>query len=335
MCFIQYFDHLFSHKTDMRRSRRTDNVLSRIYLKTPVTEGLTEEQEGKRLSYGLCSVQGWRKYQEDSHLAIIDFDADTSLFAVFDGHSGPEVALYASEKMPQLIKDSENYRMGDIEEALREVFVTFDDLLLTENVSQHLLEIRKSLLGQNVTTNDKPGFNSGCCALVVVLVKDRVYVANIGDSRCVLSRNGKTVCLSSDHKPTDRLERQRIARAGGRVSLGRINGGLNISRAFGDHQYKQNLRLFPDEQKVIAIPDIEVKQLKAESDHFLVLACDGIWNSMSNQDVINFVSRRIENQSLVAICKGLTQKCVSSFRPLNGVGGDNMTVIIVKFGPQF
>ena len=62
-----------------------------------------------------------------------------------------------------------------------------------------------------------------------------LYVANAGDSRCVVSREAKAVDMSVDHKPEDDLERNRIEKAGGRVTAdGRVNGGLNLSRAIGN-----------------------------------------------------------------------------------------------------
>lgn len=67
-----------------------------------------------------------------------------------------------------------------------------------------------------------------------------LYVANAGDSRCVVCRNGKAEDMSHDHKPEDDEERNRIIMAGGRVTMdGRVNGGLNLSRAIGDHAYKK------------------------------------------------------------------------------------------------
>lgn len=60
-----------------------------------------------------------------------------------------------------------------------------------------------------------------------------------GDSRCVLSRKGIAVDLSVDHTPQLEGENSRIVKAGGRVTMdGRVNGGLNLSRAIGDHAYK-------------------------------------------------------------------------------------------------
>lgn len=73
----------------------------------------------------------------------------------------------------------------------------------------------------------QPGSDSGCTAVVAVLKGNELYVANAGDSRCVLCRDGQAVELSLDHKPEDEPEMERIVKAGGEVtSDGRVNGGL-------------------------------------------------------------------------------------------------------------
>lgn len=79
---------------------------------------------------------------------------------------------------------------------------------------------------------------AGCTAVVAVVHGSKLYVANAGDSRCVLCRGKETVSLTEDHKPTNPDEERRIKAAGGFVSEGRINGGLNLSRAIGDMNYK-------------------------------------------------------------------------------------------------
>lgn len=84
-----------------------------------------------------------------------------------------------------------------------------------------------------------PASSSGCTAVVALLVERDLYVANAGDSRCVVCRNGEALEMSIDHKPEDNDELERIQNAGGRVTMdGRVNGGLNLSRAIGDHAYK-------------------------------------------------------------------------------------------------
>jgi serine/threonine protein phosphatase PrpC len=62
--------------------------------------------------------------------------------------------------------------------------------------------------------------------------------------------------MSKDHKPDDKEELNRITKAGGSVTYGRVNGNLNLSRAFGDLEYKQNKSLGPEEQMITANPDI-------------------------------------------------------------------------------
>lgn len=62
--------------------------------------------------------------------------------------------------------------------------------------------------------------------------------------------------MSKDHKPEDKIELDRIKKAGGQVSFGRVNGNLNLSRALGDLQYKQNTKLTPEQQMITANPDI-------------------------------------------------------------------------------
>ncbi|XP_015524868.1 probable protein phosphatase CG10417 isoform X1 [Neodiprion lecontei] len=181
---------------------------------------------------------------------------------------------------------------------------------------------------------EEPGSDSGCTAVVAVLAGRELYVANAGDSRCVLCRNGQAVELSLDHKPEDQPEMQRIVKAGGKVTAdGRVNGGLNLSRALGDHSYKQNAALPPQEQMISAEPDIKTATIDPEQDEFMVLACDGIWNFMSSQDVVQFVSTRFKQgyETISQICEELFDHCLAPNTLGDGTGCDNMTAVIVRF----
>lgn len=71
-------------------------------------------------------MQGWRINMEDAHIANLKFEEDGNLFAVFDGHGGQEVALYAKEHLENLIKSTEEYKKQDYKEALRRGFLDFD-----------------------------------------------------------------------------------------------------------------------------------------------------------------------------------------------------------------
>jgi len=99
---------------------------------------------------------------------------------------------------------------------------------------------------------------------------------------------------------------QRIVKAGGEVtSDGRVNGGLNLSRALGDHMYKQNVLLQPQDQMISALPDIRHIILEPDKDEFMVLACDGIWNFMTSERVVDFVRVRLAQnyESMSKICE--------------------------------
>ena len=85
-----------------------------------------------------------------------------------------------------------------------------------------------------------------------MLRDDQLYVANAGDSRCVLCHDGKAVNMSDDHKPEDPAEQERIVTAGGRVTCdGRVNGGLNLSRAIGTFTYLLIYYLLPSLPSVL------------------------------------------------------------------------------------
>ncbi|CAF3323500.1 unnamed protein product [Rotaria sp. Silwood1] len=186
-------------------------------------------------------------------------------------------------------------------------------------------------LGKMLDMSSDPGSSSGCTAVVTLLRDKQLFVANAGDSRCVVCRNGRAIEMSVDHKPEDPQERTRIEKAGYKVTLdGRVSGGLNLSRAIGDHAYKKTPKLPPEEQAITALPDIRTLTLENQ-DEFMVIACDGIWNFMSSQDVVDFVRGRLEKQTLSQICEELFMHCLAPNTSGDGTGCDNMTAIIVKF----
>lgn len=173
---------------------------------------------------------------------------------------------------------------------------------------------------------------AGCTAVVVLRVGDLLYCANAGDSRAVLCRgDGKVHALSEDHKPTSITELGRIEKAGGFVNAnGRVNGNLNLSRSLGDMKYKQVPNLLPKDQMITAEPDITVTEVKP-TDRFFVLACDGVWDVLSNQEICDFISTRLDQgMSTKDIVREVFSHCVADDpRKTQGIGGDNMTCMIV------
>ncbi|GFR51558.1 hypothetical protein Agub_g13978 [Astrephomene gubernaculifera] len=179
---------------------------------------------------------------------------------------------------------------------------------------------------------------AGCTAVVAVKFGSDLYVANAGDSRGVLSRGGRAVALSEDHKPAQEGERSRIIAAGGFLSeiggVCRVNGNLNLSRAIGDLKYKTNVELPAKDQIITAQPDIRKVTLSPE-DRFFLLACDGVWDVMSNQEAIDFVGSKLDQGMTPsqAACALLDACLASDPKEARGVGCDNMTVVVVQLQP--
>lgn len=171
------------------------------------------------------------------------------------------------------------------------------------------------------------GGGSGCTAVFVVADVNGVdgydlTIANIGDSRALLGRGGKTVELTEDHKPTNVGEQKRIVAAGGFVQAARVDGQLALSRAMGDSQYKQNASLPADEQKVIAKPDITKEKLG--KNDFLLICCDGIFESFSNSEAVEFVANQLKTSDDLAMIMAKLLDAV-----LAAGSKDNMTAVLI------
>ena len=171
----------------------------------------------------------------------------------------------------------------------------------------------------------------GCTAVAAMVRNGEVTVANTGDSRCVISRNGVAEPLTLDHKPVLLEEAERIMNAGGFVRDNRVNGALNVSRTLGDLDFKRNDKLPHTHQMVVATPDITTFELQ-KGDEFVIIACDGIWDVLSNQEAVDFVRKRIKaGQCLQSICEEMCDHCLAP--NLQGLcrGADNMSVIVLVF----
>ncbi|KAJ0008216.1 hypothetical protein Pint_30349 [Pistacia integerrima] len=181
--------------------------------------------------------------------------------------------------------------------------------------------------------SDFHGPNCGSTACVAIIRNKQLVVANAGDSRCVLSRKGQAYNLSKDHKPDLEVERDRILKAGGFIQVGRVNGSLNLARAIGDVEFKLNKALPAEKQIVTANPDITTIEL-CDDDEFLVLACDGIWDCLSSQQLVDYVRDQLATETkLSTICERVFEKCLAPVA--GGEGCDNMTMILVQFKKPF
>ena len=397
----------------------TINTNMGAYLDTPVTEKHTTSGQGHDSHYAVSSMQGWRRNMEDDHITIPEISTNKqnqniSLYAVFDGHGGAEVAKFANKYYPQLLINCDAFKTNDYKQALIHAFQKIDDMLETpyyqlelkvllgqasesdlvdllnrrpdsntihsrathspignlsrditnrenngsagqdaaskaqqDKMNQMMLMKRQAQGGRVAAgggalgdsrvceLNDHP-VHAGCTAVAVLQVGQQLYTANCGDSRACIGRNGTAVPLSFDHKPVDEIERNRIVNAGGFITEAqghfRINGNLNLSRSLGDLKYKQNSKCSPAEQMITATPDITVHDIDPLDD-FMIIACDGVWDVLSNEDAITFVHERLKAGHTVSkICEAIFDRCIAANpRETRGIGGDNMTCLIVQY----
>ena len=249
---------------------------------------------------------------EDAHCAELDVDGTSaSFFGVYDGHGGSTVAQYTGQTLHHRVIESAHYKENEYAKALVDAYMKLDVELLQD---------------QNFAYDP-----SGCTAVTALVTPDQksIFVANAGDSRAVISIAGQSKALSYDHKPVDPKENQRIVNAGGFVEFGRVNGNLALSRAIGDFEFKQNSNLPPEQQAVTCDPDV-IEHTVTQEDEFFVLACDGIWDCMTNQQVVNYIRQHLaEKTKLEDICEQMMDHCLAPDSDGGGVGCDNMSVMII------
>lgn len=125
---------------------------------------------------------------------------------------------------------------------------------------------------------DNTGSTACVCLLRLESGHKVLYIANLGDTRCVISRNGMAERMSIDHKANDELEQQRVRADGGIIMDNRVGGSLAITRAFGDHSLKND--------GVTAVPSVR-KHFIRPFDKYLVIATDGVWDVLEDQDAVD------------------------------------------------
>jgi len=229
----------------------------------------------------------------DVKLTEIDGQA-VSLFGVFDGHGGSRAAEYLKEHLfENLLKHPEF--LTDTKLAISETYQKTDTDFLESEASAFR--------------------DDGSTASTAVLVGDHLYVANVGDSRAVISKAGKAMALSEDHKPNRIDERKRIENAGGIViwaGTWRVGGVLAMSRAFGNRLLKPY---------VVAEPEIQEEQINGDLE-CLVLASDGLWDVVENEEAVSLGKSEDAAESAA---RKLTEIAYSRG------SADNITCIVVQF----
>lgn len=251
----------------------------------------------KRITHGFHLMKGKSGHPMEDYL-VSEFkqekDRELGLFAIFDGHLGHDVASYLQNHLLQNILKQHDF-WSETESAVKRAYLETD-----ENILEQALELGRG----------------GSTAVTAILIDGhKLVVANVGDSRAVICENGKARQLSIDHEPSK--EKKSIERRGGFVSkipgdVPRVDGQLAVARAFGDRSLKMHLS---------SEPDVFVEEVDQHTE-FLILASDGIWKVMSNQEAVDSI-RQIKDAQAAA--KHLIEEAVSK------KSKDDISCIVVRF----
>jgi len=222
-------------------------------------------------SVGWAEDVGRRDEMEDGFVFVDCFGGckTSAYFGIYDGHGGRQCVDFVTHSLHEnLLEELQRMPNSNAPDAFIRAFARTDKSMLTHGIQV-----------------------SGCTACSCLLREEKtsrvIYTAHLGDARAVICRGGLAVRLTSmsDHKATDPAEAKRVIEAGGSIFNERVNGMLAIARAFGDHQLKAPA--LPNDA-VSNVPDITSTEL-TDQDMFVIVACDGLWDVIEDQESVNLV----------------------------------------------
>ncbi|CAI9103470.1 OLC1v1001953C1 [Oldenlandia corymbosa var. corymbosa] len=296
--------------------------------------------EGSKNFAAVFSKRGEKGVNQDSCIVWEEFGCqeDMMFCGIFDGHGqwGHYVAKCVRESMPSSLLC--NWQEAVAESALEpQIDVELEKKFSSFNIWKSSYFKTCAAVDQRLKTQRKfDSFNSGTTALTIVRQGDFIFVANVGDSRAVLATtaddgNLVAVPLTHDFKPNLPQETERITKSGGRVfclddepGVHRVwlpdeeSPGLAMSRAFGDYCVK--------DFGLISVPEVTQRHITSD-DQFVVLATDGVWDVISNQEAVQIVSS-IPDRAKAA--KSLVECAARAWRrKRRGIAMDDISAIVL------
>ena len=255
----------------------------------------------KEYSYQEEKNEQYRQTMEDCGRVYDHFmdDPYKSYFSLFDGHGGAEVAKYACDHLHKIFGKYLSEHRTKVEKALKKSFLVLDE------------ELKKFKNTDSI----------GSTATVIFINREKdamlgtkkvVYCANIGDTSCVLFSKSGCKKLSFDHRCNEESEVTRVKKGGGLIANGRLNGKLEVTRGFGDFAMKsKGLTCEPFINKIVL----------NESDKFVVLCTDGVWDVVNEEDLF-YLTINVEDTEQIA-------RDILNHAMKNG-SKDNLSCIVIK-----
>lgn len=233
----------------------------------------------------VASLKGLRPENEDRHFVYSNKSGknkqvnNIDMACVFDGHGGKKVSEFLYNNVPKYFLDKAlKYPIG--RGKIREMCETLQNILRHRHRDFSYHSGSTALIALNYDSIGKTGEK-----------ESNLIIVNVGDCRAVLCRNNMAYSLTKDHKPDWPEERRRIEQMGGNIIFANGDyriGDLSVSRAFGD---------VDNGPYVISEPEI-FKHTLTKNDKFIILACDGIWDVLSNQEAVNYVINKCYDKTL-------------------------------------
>lgn len=267
------------------------------------------------LRSGDWSDIGKRPYMEDTHICIPNLAGNfsdkllsketVSFYGVFDGHGGKGASHFVRDHLPRIIVEDANFPL-ELEKVVMRSFMETDAAFAKSCSTERSL-------------------SSGTTALTAMIFGRSLLVANAGDCRAVLSRNGLAFEMSKDHRPSCHKERVRVESLGGFVEDGYLNGQLGVTRAIGNWHIKGLKKSGDQVGPLSAEPELKLVTLTQE-DEFLIIGSDGVWDVFRNQNAVDFIRRRLQDHNDVKRC---CKEMVEEAMKRGAI--DNLTVVVVCF----
>merc|ERR1719343_1056631 len=284
------------------------------------------------LQTAVYGEKGMRRQMEDEHLICPSLrelcpalakERDFALFGIFDGHGGKQVAGFVK-----------TYLAVELANSLAGEEFKEDAPGLTDKRIKKIIEATFQRLDSRIAA-ELQGCYDGCTAVVLLVNKEVCICANLGDSMGYLCRHNdedemQAIPLQTrQHKCWMMVEKERILRAGGAVENGRINGVLEVSRAFGDITLKKF--------GVLCTPEYMKFKVDREKDQFVLLGCDGFWNAWTAAEAMEHLQDLVQTEEgraqadedkvdFKGVCRDIVQHVIEEKK-----AQDNVSVLLLAF----
>lgn len=290
-------------------------------------------------SYATMTSNGKRDYNEDRVCILYNIPKpndykennwpNCSFFGLYDGHGGHGACDFLRDNLHKFI-----------------IYNKYFPTNPQRAIANGFIQAEKTFLKNYGESND----TSGSCAIIILIIENRVYIANVGDSRAILSaKNGtKFYMLSKDHRPGDEGEYKRILDAGGKIykteyeyekiqnknmsivgPLRVLPGKLSVSRTIGDIEAKDP-RYGGNPNVIISTPEIKYFDNNNKND-FILIGCDGIYEKLKNKEIIDKIWQDINNNNFADV-HNLSGYCIENIinECLKKECNDNLTLIMLS-----